>query len=104
MKEAQTGNPHKLPFINSHLCTDRPRVAFLGTGWIGGQRLKAIAERGAVEIAGLAVLCQKPLALQQDLDALVIATPTAIMDAPCCTGACPRCSTASARRCGAPTW
>jgi predicted dehydrogenase len=32
----------------------RPRLGFLGVGWIGRHRMKAILETGAVEIAGIA--------------------------------------------------
>jgi predicted dehydrogenase len=74
----------------------RPRVGFLGIGWIGRHRLKSIAETGCVEIVGLAdfdrsaataAAEQTPGAvvmeslhdlLQFDLDGLVIATPTAL--------------------------
>jgi predicted dehydrogenase len=74
----------------------RPRVAFLGIGWIGRHRLRSIAETDAVEIAALAdcdanaaaaaaaefpgatVLPAFDALLEQDLDGLVIATPTAL--------------------------
>ena len=32
----------------------KPRVGFLGTGWIGRHRMQAIVETGAIEVAGLA--------------------------------------------------
>jgi predicted dehydrogenase len=32
----------------------RPRLGFLGTGWIGRQRLDAIAASGAAEVAAVA--------------------------------------------------
>jgi predicted dehydrogenase len=73
-----------------------PRVGFLGIGWIGSNRLKAIADSGTVAIAAIMdcnaqaaaaaaslvgeppVLMTWEALLQQDLDALVIATPTAL--------------------------
>ena len=74
----------------------RPRVGFLGVGWIGRHRLQSIHESGAVEIAAVAdfdsatarkVAGQIPGAvaapsldalLELQLDGLVIATPTAL--------------------------
>jgi predicted dehydrogenase len=74
----------------------RPRVGFLGVGWIGRHRLQSILESGAVEIAAVTdfdtataseVASQIPGAvvapsldalLQLQLDGLVIATPTAL--------------------------
>jgi predicted dehydrogenase len=74
----------------------RPRVGFLGIGWIGRHRLQSIVESGAVEIVAVAdfdsaaaseVAAQisgavaapslDPL-LELQLDGLVIATPTAL--------------------------
>ena len=66
----------------------RPRLGFAGVGWIGRNRLEAIAAGGAAEIAAIAdprgcdvdVPCldtfEELLAL--DLDGLVIATPSAL--------------------------
>jgi predicted dehydrogenase len=74
----------------------RPRVGFLGIGWIGRHRLQSIVESGAVEIVAVAdfdsaaaseVAAQIPGAvaapsldplLELQLDGLVIATPTAL--------------------------
>jgi len=74
----------------------RPRVGFLGVGWIGRHRLQSIRESGAVEIAAVAdfdiaaaseVAGQIPGALavpsleallEMQLDGVVIATPTAL--------------------------
>lgn len=74
----------------------RPRVGFLGVGWIGRNRLQAVAETGAVDIAGVAdsseemtrqALAAAPGAeaaasladlLRLDLDGVVIATPSAL--------------------------
>lgn len=73
----------------------KPRVGFLGTGWIGQNRLKAIANTKLVEIAAVADANDKTLEqahklaptgiacssldelLACDLDAVVIATPSA---------------------------
>ena len=74
----------------------RPRLGFIGLGWIGAARMKTVAEDGVADIAGLldsapeaahraaahapsAVLApalESLLAL--DLDGVVIATPTAL--------------------------
>src|SRR5688500_4639002 len=74
----------------------RPRVGFLGVGWIGCHRLQSIVESGAVEIAAVAdfdsaaaseMAARVPGAvavpsldalLELQLDGLVIATPTAL--------------------------
>src|SRR6185312_3876491 len=74
----------------------RPRLGFLGLGWIGKNRMEAIAADGAAEIAAIAdaspeILKQSagtfPRAsvsaefdelLEMDLDGLVIATPSAL--------------------------
>lgn len=73
----------------------RPRLGFLGLGWIGRMRLAALAETGAAEIHALADPDPDALAqaaactpgamvtdsldglLEMDLDGLVIATPSA---------------------------
>ena len=74
----------------------RPRVGFLGTGWIGRSRMQAIIETGAVEAVafcdpsaecadaaaalarGATVLPSLDAMLDQGLDGLVIATPSAL--------------------------
>src|SRR3954447_10752198 len=74
----------------------RPRLGFLGVGWIGQHRLKSIAEARRAEILGLADLNPGVVAaatletpgadvretleelLRMDIDGLVIATPTAL--------------------------
>jgi predicted dehydrogenase len=74
----------------------RPRLGFLGTGWIGRQRLAALARSGLVEIAALSDPAPSALAeaaelvpqahpvatlselLNAGLDGLVIATPSAL--------------------------
>lgn len=75
--------------------TDKPRIGFLGTGWIGRNRMEAMLATGLVEVAaiadpshemraeaaalapGAAVLDGLDELLTQDLDGLVIATPSA---------------------------
>ncbi|MGC3997444.1 MAG: Gfo/Idh/MocA family oxidoreductase [Anaeromyxobacter sp.] len=74
----------------------RPRLGFLGVGWIGRHRLRAILERGvadAVAVADTAAAAAHAAAsaiegcraletldalLDQDLDGVVIATPSAL--------------------------
>jgi predicted dehydrogenase len=74
----------------------RPRLGFLGTGWIGCHRLAAVAASGAAEIVAIwdpvpanaaAALALAPGArlvdsqrelLEADLDGVVIATPSAL--------------------------
>lgn len=78
----------------------RPRIGFAGVGWIGLNRLRAVAAAGAAEIACVTDLCkdsarqavdliqsQAPEAhvassfdelLAQDLDGVVIATPSGL--------------------------
>ncbi len=74
--------------------TRRPRLGFLGVGWIGRSRLEAIAASGAAEItavadvAGQAARAAAPMGaqvgatlddlLEQDLDGMVIATPSSL--------------------------
>ena len=74
----------------------RPRLGFLGTGWIGRHRLEAVAASGAAEIAAIvdpapanaeaakALAPEAPILgsldalLDADLDGIVIATPSAM--------------------------
>ena len=74
----------------------RPRLGFLGVGWIGRHRLQAIAESGAAEITVLCDAAPEGVAqaqavapragvapsfdalLDSDIDGLVIATPSAL--------------------------
>ena len=76
--------------------THRPRLGFLGTGWIGRHRMEAMLATGAVEAAGIAepeseaAAAARALApdaalvpdldalLSLDLDGIVIATPSAL--------------------------
>lgn len=73
-----------------------PRLGFLGVGWIGRQRMEAVARSGAATVAavadasaarareaGAAVGCEMTrdsldALLELDLDGIVIATPTAL--------------------------
>jgi predicted dehydrogenase len=84
------------PGLSTARASARPRVGFLGVGWIGRHRLKSIVESGAVEIAAVAdfdgaaadeIAAHIPGAvaapsldalLGLQLDGLVIATPTAL--------------------------
>jgi predicted dehydrogenase len=74
----------------------RPRLGFLGVGWIGRHRLRALAEAGVAEIAavadaseaaareaageapGCATVGSLDALLDVELDGLVIATPSAL--------------------------
>ena len=74
----------------------RPRVGFLGVGWIGRHRMQAIVDTGAVEVAGIADASPEMIAEAGKLapqaravssldelldlrpDGLVIATPSAL--------------------------
>ncbi|RCS25115.1 gfo/Idh/MocA family oxidoreductase [Phyllobacterium salinisoli] len=74
----------------------RPRLGFLGVGWIGRQRMEAVMESGYAEAAGIAdpspemAAAAREIApraeaaasldelLEMDLDGVVIATPSAL--------------------------
>ncbi|MGF7155593.1 Gfo/Idh/MocA family protein [Novosphingobium gossypii] len=76
--------------------TRKPRIGFLGTGWIGRHRMEAMLATGAVEAAVIAdpsAECAEAAAalapsaarvetldrmLAQDIDAVVVATPSAL--------------------------
>jgi predicted dehydrogenase len=76
--------------------TSRPRLGFLGVGWIGQHRLQALVRSGLVEIVaivdpiqalaeqatsiapGATVLSGMTALLAQELDGIVIATPSAL--------------------------
>jgi predicted dehydrogenase len=61
----------------------KPRLGFLGLGWIGRSRLDAIAASGGADVAGVAdpalpdALDSIEELLEHDLDGVVIATPSA---------------------------
>jgi predicted dehydrogenase len=62
----------------------RPRLGFLGVGWIGQKRLDAISASGVAEIAAVAdpavdgALASLQELLNAELDGVVIATPSAL--------------------------
>jgi predicted dehydrogenase len=62
----------------------RPRLGFLGVGWIGRSRLDAIAAAGDAEVAAIAdpavpgALASLDELFEQELDGIVIATPSAL--------------------------
>jgi predicted dehydrogenase len=74
----------------------RPRLGFLGVGWIGRQRMETLAKSGLVELAAVAdsardlaaqaaqqapgAVCVESLdeLLSMGIDGLVIATPSAL--------------------------
>jgi predicted dehydrogenase len=74
----------------------RPRLGFLGVGWIGRHRMQAVIEAGAAEVAAIADASPEMVAaarqaapraavastldelLGMDLDGIVIATPSAL--------------------------
>jgi predicted dehydrogenase len=76
--------------------TSRPRIGFLGVGWIGRHRMEAILKTGAVEAAAISdpspgmiteaaklapdarVVDGLGALLDQELDGVVIATPSAL--------------------------
>ena len=66
--------------------TDIARLGFLGVGWIGRHRMEAIARSGVAEVAAIADPAPDSGAefatldelLEQDLDGIVIATPSAL--------------------------
>jgi predicted dehydrogenase len=76
--------------------TVKPRLGFLGLGWIGQHRLQAIVDSGSAEVAALADSVDEALSkardlvpeaniaenlddlIEMDLDGIVIATPSAL--------------------------
>jgi len=62
----------------------RPRIGFLGLGWIGRNRLEALERSGVAEIGAVAdpalpeALDRLDELLQEELDGIVIATPSAL--------------------------
>lgn len=77
-------------------CRHKPRLGFLGVGWIGQARLRALVHSGLVEVAAIAdpvpaqvqqaawvapgatLLRSLEALLEQPLDGVVIATPSAL--------------------------
>lgn len=84
-----------LQVARAHARLSRPRLGFLGVGWIGRQRMQVLAESGTGEVAAIADPCDEACAaamaalpgvqrmdslealLEQELDGIVIATPSA---------------------------
>src|SRR5437899_6601465 len=80
----------------SHAALAKPRLGFLGVGWIGLKRMEAIAQSGVAEISAIvdaapenAVAAAAPFPtvvvrknlddlLALELDGIVIATPSAL--------------------------
>ena len=65
--------------------TTRPRLGFAGAGWIGRSRLEAVVAAGAAEVAAVAdpavagaLTTYDELLRRDDLDGVVIATPSAL--------------------------
>jgi predicted dehydrogenase len=62
----------------------RPRLGFVGVGWIGRNRLEAVAASGVAEVAAVAdpdvegALGSLDELLESELDGVVIATPSAL--------------------------
>jgi predicted dehydrogenase len=62
----------------------RPRLGFLGVGWIGENRLDAIASSAVADVAAIAdpavegALDSYDALLEEELDGVVIATPSAL--------------------------
>jgi predicted dehydrogenase len=62
----------------------KPRLGFLGVGWIGRHRLDAVADAGTADIAAVAdpalpeALDSLDELLEHELDGVVIATPSAL--------------------------
>jgi predicted dehydrogenase len=62
----------------------KPRLGFLGVGWIGRHRLEAVAASGAAEVAAVADPAQPDALdtldelLEHELDGVVVATPSAL--------------------------
>jgi predicted dehydrogenase len=62
----------------------RPRLGFVGVGWIGKARLDAIERSGVAEVAAIAdpaldgALASLEQLLEQELDGVVIATPNGL--------------------------
>src|SRR5438270_5184492 len=82
--------------IRRTAATARPRLGFLGVGWIGYHRMRAIAEADVVDVAAVSDPSAEMIAratqfapgakavstfdelLDQEIDGVVIATPTAL--------------------------
>lgn len=101
MKDGSTNSatlPHRSPKYDrrTECAGRRPRLGFLGVGWIGRHRLQAVARSGIAEIFAIADLSPELITeakqiapkavavdslkalLELDLDGIVIATPSAL--------------------------
>jgi predicted dehydrogenase len=92
--ELRAGSATAAPMMEEK--TKRPRVGFLGVGWIGRNRLEAIASTGAVDIVGIVdpvadnsseakafapnaeVVTRMEDLFRLEVDGVVIATPSAM--------------------------
>ncbi len=88
--------PSPAPKTTSRRARVKPRLGFLGVGWIGRQRMAAIAKSGLAEIAAIAdpahepareaktvapgavIVDSLPELLEAKVDGVVIATPSAL--------------------------
>jgi len=91
-----TLSPTPSPAATAGALLRRPRLGFLGVGWIGLNRLEAVIKAGLAEVAAIAdpspemtarAIALAPGAatgasldelLEQDLDGIVVATPSAL--------------------------
>src|SRR5947209_13158173 len=82
LNEGDERRPRTEPFNIQHSTFNIPRLAFVGLGWIGKQRMNAVLEAG---LADAAYTCDPAVEgtmsfdeiLATDADAVVIATPSA---------------------------
>jgi predicted dehydrogenase len=88
--------PHHVATVTPPTCIERPRLGFIGLGWIGRYRLQAVAESNLAEIVAIADQSPEAIAnsiaivpasktaehlealLAMNLDGLVIATPNSL--------------------------
>jgi predicted dehydrogenase len=94
--ERSTNEPVTVGSEHAAARTKRPRLGFLGVGWIGRHRMEAIVADACAEVVGVAdaspAMAEQALALapnatpvhelqallQMELDGIVIATPSAL--------------------------
>src|SRR5579884_774792 len=94
MNASATAETFRAPVRSEKIA--KPRIGFLGVGWIGRHRMEAIAKSGLAEIAGIADSAPEPAAeaatrfagavavksleelLELEVDGVVIATPSAL--------------------------
>jgi predicted dehydrogenase len=96
MIEISDAIPASTGTLDPRESSKRPRLGFLGLGWIGRKRLESLATRGVAEIFGIADCSEAAVSkaqevapgavtardlsalLELDLDGIVIATPSAL--------------------------